>query len=286
MYNDRANRAEINRLNAAIAAEEQNINTLFQKMGQTYYAAHRADPEDSQKDFIRGVQETLERAKQYKEQINVLRGIAICPNCKAEVSVNAAFCNHCGTQMPVRKPVIQQPMVDPNTVICTRCGNRCSNTQRFCNQCGSPLSAPAVPAAPAYVPPAPQAYNPPAPPVYAAPAPQQTFEPAAPVQPPMPEPPAMPEQPPMPEPPAMPEQPPMPEQPSMPEQPPMPEQPTEPVAAQPAFEPVVAQPPIESIAAQQSSMPEPPAPDCKICPNCGTKMDLDCNFCLECGTRL
>ena len=50
----RVNRAEMNRLNNAIAAEEQNINSIFQRMGQIYFTAHRDDPEESQAENIRG----------------------------------------------------------------------------------------------------------------------------------------------------------------------------------------------------------------------------------------
>ncbi|MCR5551951.1 MAG: zinc ribbon domain-containing protein, partial [Oscillospiraceae bacterium] len=149
-FNSKPNRSEINRLNQAISAEEQNINALFQRIGQTYFAAHRNDPEENQAESIRGILDALERAKGYKEQINTLRGIAICPNCKAEVSIASAFCNHCGTKMPAPpQPAVSTNM---NTVICQSCGARCSASQRFCNQCGSPLqqAQPAAPAAPTY----------------------------------------------------------------------------------------------------------------------------------------
>ena len=66
----RVNRAEINRLTKAIAAEEQNINLAFQRIGQPYFAAHRNEPEESQAADVRTVQEALQRAKQIKDQIN------------------------------------------------------------------------------------------------------------------------------------------------------------------------------------------------------------------------
>ena len=140
-YEFRVNRGEINRLNNAISAEEKNINALFQTIGQTYFANHRQNPEPNQAESVRGIMAALERAKSYKDQINTLRGIAICPNCKAEVSIESAFCNVCGTKMPVAVQPPVQPMIDPNTVICQSCGNRCQKTQRFCNVCGANLAA-------------------------------------------------------------------------------------------------------------------------------------------------
>ena len=149
MSNDfRGNRMEINRLNRAIAAEEQTINAIFQRMWQIYFTAHREDAEESQAENIRGVQAALERARGYQEQINVLKGIAICPSCKAEVSINAAFCSRCGTRMPMKTP--PAPPVAPNALVCPSCGNPCTAEMRFCNRCGTKLEkAPAAPAAPA-----------------------------------------------------------------------------------------------------------------------------------------
>lgn len=275
-FNSKPNRSEINRLNQAISAEEQNINALFQKIGQTYFAAHRNDPEENQAESIRGILDALERAKGYKEQINTLRGIAICPNCKAEVSIVSAFCNHCGTKMPAPpQPAVSANM---NTVICQSCGARCSASQRFCNQCGSPLqqaqsAAPAAPtyaAAPAYapVPPAPAAPIPPAPayaPVPPAPAapvpPAPVFEPVPAFEPaPVNEPTPAYDPAPAFEPVPVPE-----------------ETPVEEPAYAPAPEQYVPQEPVEEA---------PAAPQGKVCPNCGTVMEPDCNFCLECGTRL
>ncbi|MBO4418473.1 MAG: zinc ribbon domain-containing protein, partial [Oscillospiraceae bacterium] len=166
MPNDiRVNKTEINRLTKAIAAEEQNINLAFQRMGQTYFAAHRNDPEESQRGDIQAVLDAIQRASAYKDQINVLRGIAICPNCKAEVDSSAAFCSHCGARMPVQAPP-PQPAA-PNALTCPNCGNVCAPGTRFCNLCGTRIpEAPPAGQAPVYAP------NPSQAPVY-APNPQQ-----------------------------------------------------------------------------------------------------------------
>ena len=175
MSNDiRVNRTEINRLTKAIAAEEQNINLAFQRIGQSYFAAHRNDPEENQKANIQAVLEAMQRATGYKDQINVLRGIAICPSCKAEVDSSAAFCSRCGAKMPVQaRPV--QPAV-PGAPICPNCGNTCSPGTKFCNLCGTRL--PEAAPAPAYAAPAPTYAPAPEPAADAEPTPAS--EPAAP----------------------------------------------------------------------------------------------------------
>ena len=79
----RAARAEINRLTRLISEEEQTVNGLFQRIGQTYFAAHKDEPEETQAGYIRAIYDAFDRTKQYKEQINRVRGIAICPSCGA-----------------------------------------------------------------------------------------------------------------------------------------------------------------------------------------------------------
>lgn len=267
MSNDiRVNRSEINRLNKAIAEEEQNINYAFQRIGQTYFATHRQDAEESQKANIQAVLDSMQRASTYKDQINVLRGIAICPNCKAEVDIRAAFCSCCGTKMPTQTP--PAPPAAPGTTICPNCGNVCAAGTRFCNQCGTriPESPPAAPA-PAYAAPA---YEPT--PAY-APIPEPTPAPAyAPIPEPVLQAPQGPAQTPVGNagmeyaPAAAPEPAPAAE--------PMPE---------PAPEPEPAPAP-EEPAPEEPAPEQPAAPAQKFCANCGTPLDPDYRFCLECGT--
>ncbi|MBR6118960.1 MAG: zinc ribbon domain-containing protein [Oscillospiraceae bacterium] len=268
----RANRNEINRLNKAISAEEQTINSIFQRMGQTYFTAHRDDPEEAQAAYVQGVLEAMNRARGYKDQINVLRGIAICPNCKAEVSSTAAFCSCCGTRMPVRTQPASAPAA--NTLICPSCGNVCQPGTRFCNRCGTrlgeaaPAAAPAPQSAPISQPvSAPQSAPIPQPASQSAPV----FQPVpAPVFQPAPAPEAAPEVPaPVPQPVSA----------AIPE--------PDPVLSEPAPEPAepapLPDPPEalkESPAAEQAA---PAAPAKKRCPHCGTELDPEFRFCLECG---
>ncbi len=255
---NRANRAEINRLNKAIAEEEQNINAIFQRMGQIYFATHQDAPETAQKECVTAVQMAMNRAKQYKDQINFLRGIALCPSCRAEVSINAAFCSCCGTRMPPRT----LPNSSPEARICPNCGNRCAPGTHFCSQCGTRLPEPAAAAVPQGIPvvkPNPffQPDRPARPVTFAEPttAPVPTPETAA-------------EPVPTPEPAAEP----------VPSPVPTPEQ--EPVSEE--LTPVEAATDRSSVSAPEPE-PAPVLPAKKVCPQCGTELDPEYRFCLECG---
>ena len=260
----RGSRSEINRLTKAIAAEEQNINQTFQRIGQTYFAAHRQDPEESQRANIQTILDAMRRANGYKDQINVLRGIAICPNCRAEVDSKAAFCSHCGTRMPNQAPPAQPAA--PNAPICPNCGNVCAPGTRFCNLCGTrlPEAAPAAPVqpapnyAPAYAPvpePVP-VYNPAPEPVPAyAPIPEPVREPIPePVFQPIPE----------------------------PINQPIPEPVNQPIP-EPVNQPIPE--PVNQPMTAPEAAPEPNEPVAKkFCANCGAPLEPGYRFCLECGT--
>lgn len=257
MSNDiRVNRSEINRLTKAIAEEENNINYAFQRIGQTYFAAHRQDAEESQKANIQAVLDAMQRASTYKDQINVLRGIAICPNCKAEVDINAAFCSCCGTRMPTQVPPAA-PAAPAGAPICPNCGNVCAPGTRFCNQCGSKIPE-AAPAAPT------QNY-----------APVQGYAP-------VPEPAPAPAYSPIPEPVFQPQQ--------DYAQAPVFNSVTDPEPAAPAPEadpdpaPVSDPEPVPAPEEPAPVLEQPAAPAQRFCANCGTPLDPDYRFCLECGT--
>lgn len=130
-------RKEVSRLNKAITEEEQKINAIFQRMGQVYFAAHRDDPEENQADSIRAILECVERGKKLKDQINELRGIAVCRNCGAEVDRRSAFCNRCGMRMPL--PNSREEKLNPGELLCLACGNHCAPGTNFCNRCGARL---------------------------------------------------------------------------------------------------------------------------------------------------
>ena len=54
----------------------------------------------------------------------VAAGMIVCPNCKAQLSADAKFCDHCGTKLG-RK--------------CPRCGAVVKPDSAFCSECGEKL---------------------------------------------------------------------------------------------------------------------------------------------------
>ena len=93
------NLAATAKLNAAIAEEEKNIKGCYALIGEAYYVAHSDDPDESMKEWVVSISESLEKISDYKEQLKKIKGINICPNCGEEVPADSAFCAHCGAKI-------------------------------------------------------------------------------------------------------------------------------------------------------------------------------------------
>ena len=54
----------------------------------------------------------------------VAAGMIVCPNCKAQLSADAKFCDHCGTKLNTK---------------CPNCGADITQGSAFCSECGEKL---------------------------------------------------------------------------------------------------------------------------------------------------
>lgn len=124
------NFSDITRLNSLISEQEQQITNAYLAIGQSYYANHKDDPEGEEQEKIAYINDALQRVAQYQEQIKLIRGIATCPNCGAEISAMAPFCSACGKStgfapaQPKRTCPVCGAQVNEGTAFCTTCGNR------------------------------------------------------------------------------------------------------------------------------------------------------------------
>lgn len=53
----------------------------------------------------------------------VAAGMIVCPNCKAQLSANAKFCDHCGTKLSRTCPNCGA-LVKPGSAFCSECGEK------------------------------------------------------------------------------------------------------------------------------------------------------------------
>ena len=84
--------------------------------------------------MINAIAEAEAKIKDYKKQIQDIKGVQRCERCGAEVPNGAAFCSACGAAMPKA-----QAPVPTDSTICNNCGAEVKKGMRFCISCGKPL---------------------------------------------------------------------------------------------------------------------------------------------------
>ncbi|MBO4563794.1 MAG: zinc ribbon domain-containing protein [Clostridia bacterium] len=129
--------ANIAKLNGSISDEEKRINNSYLEIGKLYTSLHGGDFEADFEPLISAIKDAEGKIANFKKQIQEIKGLVVCPNCGAEVSVNVAFCSACGTPIPKEpEPVVEEAVV-ANT--CANCGAVLEEDARFCTACGKPV---------------------------------------------------------------------------------------------------------------------------------------------------
>lgn len=127
---------DIARINGAISDEEKKVNNNYFQIGKLYVAMHTTDYENDFAGMIAAIKESEIKIRDYRQQIQDIKGVVRCEKCGAEVASNVAFCSSCGTPMPKQASAV----LDENAVKCTGCGAMVSKNMRFCTSCGKPMA--------------------------------------------------------------------------------------------------------------------------------------------------
>lgn len=93
--------AEVAKLNGKIRTAEQDVESLYSKIGKEIYDT-RLDEQQAPHDFSEDFQEIEEKLKEMEEDKDAvcrLKGSVRCPVCGAEVAKDSYFCQKCGAKM-------------------------------------------------------------------------------------------------------------------------------------------------------------------------------------------
>ncbi len=131
------NLADVTRLNGAISEKEKQISQLIFSIGQDYYMRHKEDSDSEEQQFIEQINALYAEIAKHQEEILLVKGFVKCPSCGADVSVQASFCNSCGTKVE-RMEIVEAAGAETKT--CPSCGATVGAENNFCNQCGAKLS--------------------------------------------------------------------------------------------------------------------------------------------------
>ena len=128
--------ADSARINSAISDEEKKTNNNYYQIGKLYVAKHPADFEEDFAGMISAIRESEIKIREYRQQLQDIKGAVHCEKCGAEVANNIAFCSSCGSPMPKQSDSIN----NENLVKCSDCGQMVSKDMKFCTSCGKPMA--------------------------------------------------------------------------------------------------------------------------------------------------
>lgn len=90
---------EIAKLHAQIDDETKKMNAVYITLGKLYVEEHSNDFEPGIVEKIDFIKASTEKIKEYKQQLNTLKGVSSCPKCGAEASLSSSFCSACGAPL-------------------------------------------------------------------------------------------------------------------------------------------------------------------------------------------
>lgn len=128
------NLADVTQLNSAISDREKKISQLCLNIGQLYYEEHKGDSTAEHQEIIGEINALYAEIAQDREKIKQIKGVVKCPKCGADVPLNAAFCNACGTKVERVDGVSGTNDVQRH---CPVCYAAVSAEDSFCNNCGA-----------------------------------------------------------------------------------------------------------------------------------------------------
>ena len=100
--------------------------------------SHKIDPQGEEIERIQKISSLNAEILECKENIKQIKGVTKCPNCGADVSLDAAFCNACGTKIPPAAKV-EDISSNESGALCPKCHNPVTAGNAFCNHCGTKI---------------------------------------------------------------------------------------------------------------------------------------------------
>jgi ribosomal protein L40E len=128
---------EIAKINTSIKSEEDKIQKVQCEIGKIIFEKfEKGEPVDSEVlESCSKINEIRNNIEVLKQKIILIKNVKICHNCKAEVALNATFCNKCGAKQEI--PAAQATEVVEEKLTCPNCGVEISEDTVFCSSCGT-----------------------------------------------------------------------------------------------------------------------------------------------------
>ena len=108
--------AESAKLSYKVSEEKRALELLFTALGKACYKAESENGESVYADSCAEISEKIAKIEEMKAQIRAVKGVVICDNCGAEVSIENDYCGKCGSKLNKPAPVeetVEEPETEP-----------------------------------------------------------------------------------------------------------------------------------------------------------------------------
>ena len=128
------NATETMKIRSRITDLERTILSAYTDIGKIYVSKYAgSSPDAEMTSYLQKISNCTREIQECNEQIRILKGVRLCPNCNGEVGVNAVFCNHCGERLI--------PVIPETGNRCPKCGAPIEAGALFCTSCGAKIEA-------------------------------------------------------------------------------------------------------------------------------------------------
>ncbi len=131
------------KLQEKMTQQRFEISEAIKEIGKIYYESYRNNSHDKLVPICNMIDESYRVIGVCEKQILLLKGIQICPNCKATLDLESVFCNKCGTKLDAVEEInltneneTPQKSASVELVKCHECGSAMPSDIAFCTNCG------------------------------------------------------------------------------------------------------------------------------------------------------
>lgn len=102
---------ELTKLSLKLNADEGELTKLYEEFGKYQYNFSKG-VEVEAKDYVALIDEKLKMIEETKNEIELVKGVLICPKCGTKNKTEDTFCSNCGAKLPKQAP--EQAQAEPD----------------------------------------------------------------------------------------------------------------------------------------------------------------------------